>query len=128
MPEFSFQELFPLSEDDTEYRPLTTDHVGTAKFNGADVLTGARVAELWAEHLGRDVSYAGDDLDAWAEQAKQMMPEWMVADLKIMYAHFQKEGLVASQEDLAQQAKILGRPPRSFESYVKETAVGWSAE
>ena len=95
---------------------------------GADVLTGTRVAELWAEHLGRDVGYAGDDLDAWAEQAKQMMPDWMVADMKIMYAHFQKQGLAASEEDLAQQSKILGRPPRSFASYVKETAVGWTAE
>ena len=95
---------------------------------GADVLTGTRVAELWAEHLGRDVRYAGDDLDVWAEQAKQMMPEWMVADMKIMYAHFQKQGLVATEEDLARQSKILGRPPRSFESYVKETAVGWTAE
>jgi len=95
---------------------------------GADVLTGPGVAELWARHLERDVAYGGDDLDAWAAQAKQMMPEWMVADLKIMYAHFQKAGLVASEGDLAQQSKLLGHPPRSFEDYVRETTVGWTAE
>jgi len=39
MSDFSFQELFPVGEDDTEYRPVTTDHVSTAKFNGNEVLT-----------------------------------------------------------------------------------------
>ncbi len=95
---------------------------------GPDALSGPRVTELWAEHLGRNISYGGDDLEAWAAQASQMMPEWMVADMKIMYAHFQKQGLVASEEDLAQQSKILARPPRSFADYVKETSAGWTAK
>ena len=39
MPEFQFQEMFPSHEDTTSYRKLTSDFVGTAKFNGKDVLT-----------------------------------------------------------------------------------------
>src|SRR5262244_4177905 len=39
MPEFQFQEMFPHGEDTTPYRKLSADHVGTAKFNGRDVLT-----------------------------------------------------------------------------------------
>src|SRR5882724_12813839 len=39
MPEFQFQEMFPHGEDTTPYRKLSSDHVGTAKFNGRDVLT-----------------------------------------------------------------------------------------
>lgn len=39
MSEFSFHEMFPLDEDTTEYRPLTTDHVGIEKFKGTDILT-----------------------------------------------------------------------------------------
>ena len=39
MPDFAFHELFPITAGETEYRRLTGDHVGTAKFNGADVLT-----------------------------------------------------------------------------------------
>ena len=38
MDEFSFQEMFPLAEDRTEYRRLTSDHVSTVKLDGADIL------------------------------------------------------------------------------------------
>jgi fumarate hydratase class I len=39
MSDFNYHEMFPLDEDTTEYRPLTTDHVEVAKFNGTDILT-----------------------------------------------------------------------------------------
>ena len=39
MPEFQFQEMFPSGKDSTTYRKLSSDFVGTAKFNGKDVLT-----------------------------------------------------------------------------------------
>jgi fumarate hydratase class I len=38
MAEFSYQDPFPLSKDDTEYRLLTKDHVGTARFDGEEIL------------------------------------------------------------------------------------------
>ena len=38
MPDFNYHEMFPLDEDTTEYRPLTSDHVGLEKFNGTDIL------------------------------------------------------------------------------------------
>ena len=39
MSDFNYHEMFPLDEDTTEYRALTTDHVGLEKFNGTDILT-----------------------------------------------------------------------------------------
>ncbi|HEY1797142.1 MAG TPA: fumarate hydratase, partial [Stellaceae bacterium] len=39
MSELPFHELFPLGEDETPYRKLTADHVGTASFNGERVVT-----------------------------------------------------------------------------------------
>jgi len=39
MAEASPNDMFPLGEDKTPYRKLTADHVGTAKFNGQEVLT-----------------------------------------------------------------------------------------
>jgi hypothetical protein len=89
------------------------------------VLTGEGTAAVWARHLGRDVRYGGDDLDAWAVQARTMMPDWLVEDLKVMYAFFQERGLVASAEDLAALTALLGRPPRSFETFAAETAATW---
>ena len=39
MADFSFHEMFPLAEDTTEYRSLTTDHVGIEKLGGKEILT-----------------------------------------------------------------------------------------
>src|SRR5260221_1273895 len=40
MPEFQFQEMFPSAAATTSYRKLSSsDSVGTARFNGKDVLT-----------------------------------------------------------------------------------------
>jgi uncharacterized protein YbjT (DUF2867 family) len=89
---------------------------------GPEALTGNGVAETYSRHLNREVRYGGDDLDAWAEQAKAMMPEWLVHDLCIMYKYFQDSGLVATEEDLERQAKVLHHPPRTFEAFVAEVA------
>jgi uncharacterized protein YbjT (DUF2867 family) len=92
---------------------------------GPDVLTGPAVAEIWARHLGRDVAYPGDDLDAWASQARSVMPDWLVDDLRVMYAHFQEHGLAASADEVQMLEDLLGRPPRSFDAFAKETASAW---
>jgi fumarate hydratase class I len=39
MDDFVFHDLFPAAADDTPYRLLTADHVGTTSFNGDSVLT-----------------------------------------------------------------------------------------
>jgi uncharacterized protein YbjT (DUF2867 family) len=95
---------------------------------GPDTLTGKAVADTYGRHLGRTVRYAGNDLNAWEAQARQMMPDWMVQDLKIMYQSFQRHGLVATKEDFAEQAKILGHPPRAFDAYVRELTADWHAK
>jgi fumarate hydratase class I len=38
MAEFVYQEMFPLAQDHTRYRLLTTSYVSTAQFDGAEVL------------------------------------------------------------------------------------------
>lgn len=92
---------------------------------GPDTLSGKAVADTYSRHLGRTIKYGGNDLDVWESQALKMMPDWLVHDLKIMYQHFQKHGLVASKEELAEQAKILGHPPRTFDAYVREVTAAW---
>jgi fumarate hydratase class I len=39
MVDFVYQDMFPLGDDATPYRKLTSDFVGTTKINGAEVLT-----------------------------------------------------------------------------------------
>jgi uncharacterized protein YbjT (DUF2867 family) len=93
---------------------------------GSEALTGTRTAAVWSRHLGRPVHYGGDDLDAWEQQQLQWgLPQWLVADFKIMYRFFQQKGLRASDADLARQEEILGHAPRRFEDFAGETASAW---
>lgn len=101
---------------------LTTGRFGGRAYPlvGPEALTGDQIAAVYSRHVGREVRYVGDDVDAWAEQAKAMMPEWMVHDLRIMFDYFIESGLAASDEDLALTNEILGREPRSFDSFAAE--------
>ena len=55
------------------------------------------------------------------------MPDWMAFDLRRMYEHFQEHGLLASDEAIERQTRLLGHPPRRYEDYVRETAGAWNA-
>ena len=39
MSEFTYHEMFPVTQEEPEYRLLTSDHVGTSNLNGTEVLT-----------------------------------------------------------------------------------------
>jgi len=93
---------------------------------GPDCLSGPACAAAWGRHLGRPVRYMGDDLGVWATRVGESMPEWLVKDLTTMYAFFQQNGLAASEADLRATQGVLGRAPRSFDDWVRETAADWS--
>ena len=58
MPAFSFQQMFPLSGDTTEYRRLTDEHVSVAEFEGTDLVRVAPEAlTLLAEQAFTDVAH-----------------------------------------------------------------------
>ena len=59
---------------------------------GPDILTGTDTAAIWSRHLGREVRYGGNGLEAWALQSKAFMPEWMIEDFRIMYRLLPGEG------------------------------------
>jgi uncharacterized protein YbjT (DUF2867 family) len=100
----------------------------TYDINGPDTLTGEGTARIYTKHLGREVRYSGDDLDAWGEKVKNMMPEFMVPEMRIMYEFFQAHGMIASKEDLEKTQKLLGKKPRTFDDFVKETTVEWKSK
>ena len=95
--------------------------------HGPQALTGKDVAATYTRHLGREVRYAGDDLDAWEKQARATVPDWLVQDLRIMYEYFQKHGFRASSVDFAQQLHVLGHEPRTFDAFVAEVAPTWKS-
>jgi uncharacterized protein YbjT (DUF2867 family) len=95
---------------------------------GPAVWTGEGTAQAWSAALGSGVIYGGDDLDAWAQAASALMPDWLVADLRIMFEHFQAQGLLATDDDFARQRRLLGRDPIPFERFAAEVAGMWKAE
>src|SRR3990172_4453480 len=58
MPEFKYQDPFPLEKDHTEYRLLTKDYVSVASFDGKEVLKVAPEGLAFlANQAMRDVSF-----------------------------------------------------------------------
>ncbi|MDR3568344.1 MAG: fumarate hydratase [Syntrophobacteraceae bacterium] len=70
MAEFSYQNPFPVGEDDAEYRLLTKDYVSVASFEGKEILKvdPAGLAYL-ANRAMREVSFLlrPKQIEAWAE-------------------------------------------------------------
>ncbi|MFC5468285.1 SDR family oxidoreductase [Cohnella suwonensis] len=93
--------------------------------NGPEVLTGEAIAEAYSRHAGTAVRYAGDNLDAWYQQAVTTMPEWLAQDFQVMYAAFQKFGCLGTEQDFIRQQELLQREPRSFDAFVSETVARW---
>lgn len=115
---------------DAAVNALTNDGFENQEFaiHGADVLTGESTAAEFSEKLGRQINYAGDDLENWAKQSQHMMAAWMVSDFKVMYQFFQEHGLKATDEELEKQKAVIGHEPRSFSDFVSSLAKSWSED
>lgn len=92
---------------------------------GPESLTVKQTCELYSQYLDCPIRYGGDDLDRWEESNKPYLPAWLLNDWKQMYMFFQRQGLKATVADYIQQEKILNRPPKTFERFVKETILTW---
>jgi uncharacterized protein YbjT (DUF2867 family) len=92
---------------------------------GPEPMTGSGTAAAWSHALGRTITYAGDDMDAWEKQAVQFYPAWMAFDFRRMYEFFQKQGLKGTAEDVARLTRIMGHAPRSFAAFAAECAQAW---
>jgi fumarate hydratase class I len=58
MPEFSYQDPFPLGKDTTKYRLLSKEHVSTTKFDGKEILKVDPEGLAFLAHQAlRDVSF-----------------------------------------------------------------------
>ena len=93
---------------------------------GPDALTGAQLATIWGEALGRPVRYGGDDLEAMEQRMKGQMPSWHAMDLRLMLKRYQTDGARASTADLAHLTRLLGRAPRSYRAFARDAAALWA--
>lgn len=101
-------------------------------FNGQDIplygpksWTADEIAETYSNKLDREVRYAGDDLEAWAESSKAFMPPWLISALKAGFAKMQAMGSVATEEQIKISENTVGHQLRTFEDFVTEVTKNW---
>jgi len=79
----------------------------------------------WDRTLGRNVRYAGNDLDAFENNIKARAPAWMAYDMRAMMRRYQNDGAVATPADIDRLTTLLGRAPRRYRDFTVETAQSW---
>lgn len=87
---------------------------------GPDVLTGASAAKTWSSALGREVTYAGDDVVAFETQMASFGPAWLAYDMRLMMAGIQQFGMQGAPRAVDRLQEILGRPLRTYADFVRE--------
>jgi uncharacterized protein YbjT (DUF2867 family) len=89
---------------------------------GPDTLTGADVAGIWTDVLGRPITYPGEDFAAFEQNLRQVMPNWMAFDMRLMSERFVTVGMVPDAGDVDRLTTLLGRPLRSYRAFATEIA------
>ncbi|MCP3167858.1 hypothetical protein [Myxococcus qinghaiensis] len=83
-------------------------------------MTGADVAAIWTEVLGRPIIYAGDDTAGFEQNLRRFMPSWMAFDMRLMSERFLSDGMLPEADDGARLTALLRRPLRSYRDFAAE--------
>ncbi|MBY4947808.1 NmrA/HSCARG family protein [Cupriavidus respiraculi] len=89
---------------------------------GPDTLTGADVAAIWTDVLGRPIAYPGDDTVGFEQNLRRFMPNWMAFDMRLMSERFLSVGMMPEDGDVERLTALLGRPLRSYRDFATEIA------
>ncbi|NYF23076.1 uncharacterized protein YbjT (DUF2867 family) [Xanthomonas sp. JAI131] len=99
--------------------PLALDRINLV---GPETLTGAAVAAIWSDALGRQISYPGEDTAAFEQNLRQFMPSWMAFDMRLMSERFISDGMVPAAGDVERLTTLLGRPLHSYREFATRVA------
>jgi uncharacterized protein YbjT (DUF2867 family) len=99
--------------------PLPLDRINLV---GPDTLTGADVAAIWSEVLGRKIAYGGDNTASLEQSLRKFMPSWMAFDMRLMSERFLSEGMIPEAGDVERLTALLGRRLRSYRDFAAEIA------
>ncbi|MCP9223284.1 NmrA/HSCARG family protein [Erythrobacter sp. LQ02-29] len=104
---------------DNSAEPLPTTRMNLV---GPETLTGAEVAAIWSDVLGRTIVFPGNDTAGFERNMRQAMPSWMAYDMRQMADRFQTEGMIPEPGDVTRLTDILGRPLRTYRDHVAQIA------
>jgi uncharacterized protein YbjT (DUF2867 family) len=89
---------------------------------GPETLTGAGVAAIWSDVLGRPVVYGGDDPSGLEQNLGAIMPKWMAYEMRLMAERFVSDGMIPKAGDAEHLTRILGRPLHAYRSFAVQIA------
>ena len=105
---------------------MSDKHFGrTYNVNGPVILSGPKAASIWSQVLGKEIKYAGDNLNIFEEQMRKHAPAWAAFDIRMMFQGYLERGFVAENDDAAILTKLLGHEPRAYEDFANETMREW---
>ena len=105
---------------------ISDKHFGkTYNVSGPAILSGPKAASIWSKVLGKEIKYAGDNLDIFEEQMRNHAPAWAAFDIRMMFQGYLERGFVAQDDDTAILTKLLGHEPRAYEDFANETMREW---
>ncbi|MFD0985752.1 SDR family oxidoreductase [Methyloligella solikamskensis] len=96
--------------------------IETINLVGPDTLTGADVAAIWSELLGRPIVYGGDDPTAFQANMASFMPGWMAYEMRLMAERYVSDGMIPDDGDVERLTEILGRPLHSYRDFAATIA------
>ncbi|CAN7473258.1 NmrA family NAD(P)-binding protein [Rhizobium sp. LjRoot98] len=94
----------------------------TINLVGPDTLTGAELAVIWSETLGRPVVYGGDDPSGFEQNLANVMPKWMAYEMRLMAERYVSDGMVPEASDVERLTQILGRPLHTYRAFAAQLA------
>ncbi|MCF6506453.1 NAD-dependent epimerase/dehydratase family protein [Blastococcus sp. MG754426] len=100
---------------------------GSYDVAGPRAVGGRESAAVWAEALGRPVAYLGDDDELMARTFARYLDGQRLADWTASFRVLRRISMPTSRRELRTTRKLLGREPRSFETYVHDTVAAWRA-
>jgi uncharacterized protein YbjT (DUF2867 family) len=89
------------------------------------LISGPGNAALWSKLLGKEIKYTGHNFDEWELQMRAKVPGWSAFDLRMMFEGYVDRGFASTENEVARLTKLLGRSPRSYEDFARETARLW---
>jgi uncharacterized protein YbjT (DUF2867 family) len=94
---------------------------------GPEPLSALGAPAVWSGILGRDIAVPETDYAAYETELRRHLPAWAAFDLRTMFQRYRERGFAPRQEDIARITGLLGRPPRSYADFARETAARWQA-
>ncbi len=95
----------------------------TINLVGSDTLTGADLAAIWSDALGRPVVYGGDDPSGFEQNLAGFMPRWMAYEMRLMAERYVSDGMVPETGDVERLTRLLGHPLHTYKEFARGVAV-----